>query len=124
MMNRPVTSTAASDARNSTVVSFGFSSAPFFSDFACFSSFFATGDAIVTSEMVSKFVRGRHGLDRAARAADDQALALRAQLLQCTSRNVRFHRVIWNKCVTAYARCCNRPAIVDAGDASQSRTDQ
>ena len=69
------------------------------------------------SERVSKFVRGRHGLSRAARAADDQALARGAQLLQCTSRNVRFHRVIWNKCVTAYARCCNRPAIVDAGDA-------
>src|SRR5581483_7708674 len=41
MMKRPVTSTAASDARNSTVVSFGFSSAAFFSAMSSFLATFA-----------------------------------------------------------------------------------
>ena len=52
MMKSPVTSTADSEERNSTVVSFGFSPAPFFASFfsdfvASLSSFFATGDAMV-----------------------------------------------------------------------------
>src|SRR5579863_4049069 len=42
MMNNPVTSTAASDAKNSTVVSRGFSSAPLFASLSRSRSFFAT----------------------------------------------------------------------------------
>ena len=49
MMNNPVTSTAASDARNSTVVSLGFSSASLSFDFSAADSFaFATATLFST----------------------------------------------------------------------------
>ena len=77
MMNNPVTNTAASEAKNSTVVSFCFSSATFSI------SFFA-----------NVIVRSLLYYSRVARFSQNYKITQLPNPHQFTSRKVRFQRVI------------------------------